>query len=151
MKIRWQWKYFDELTADELYSILKVRQEVFVLEQNCLYLDADGKDRHSFHLTGHSDNEIVAYARIVKPGISYAEVSIGRILSAKTARGTGSGKQLMVEAISRIEKEFGTSDIRISAQSYLEKFYRQFGFIPTGKEYLEDEIPHKEMLRKSFE
>lgn len=149
MEIQWQWKAFDDLTANELYAILAVRQEVFVLEQNCLYLDADGKDRHSFHLAGFSGKEIVAYARIVKPGISYKEVSIGRILSAKSARGTGAGKQLMLEAISRIEKYYGPSDIRISAQSYLENFYRQFDFTPTGKEYLEDEIPHKEMLRKS--
>lgn len=148
MKLRWEWKRFDDLTADELYTILQVRQEVFVLEQNCLYLDADGKDRKSFHLMGFSSNDILAYARIVEPGVSYAEVSIGRILSSEKARGTGAGVELMEQALSRIEQQYGKVPVRISAQTYLLKFYQKFGFESTGKEYLEDEIPHTEMLRK---
>ncbi len=149
MKLRWEWKSFDQLSADQLYTILTVRQEVFVLEQSCLYLDADGKDRRSFHLMGFDEDNLVAYARIVEPGISYKEVSIGRILSSKKVRGTGSGKELMVQALGRIQKAYGDVPIRISAQSYLKEFYQQFGFEPTGKEYLEDEIPHMEMLRKN--
>tara|TARA_R110002072_G_scaffold172410_2_gene326505 strand:- start:419 stop:877 length:459 start_codon:yes stop_codon:yes gene_type:complete len=147
MKLRWEWKRFDELTADELYTVLQVRQEVFVLEQNCLYLDADGKDRKSFHLMGFSGNDILAYARIVEPGVSYEEVSIGRILSSEKARGTGAGVELMNQALSRIEQMYGKVPIRISAQTYLLKFYQKFGFESTGKEYLEDEIPHTEMVR----
>ena len=147
MNLRWDWKKFDELTADEVYTILCVRQQVFVLEQECLYLDADGKDRKSFHLMGFNGDDLVAYARIVEPGVSYAEVSIGRILSSDKVRGTGAGIELMNQAISRIENHFGNVPIRISAQSYLLKFYQKFGFESTGKEYLEDEIPHTEMLR----
>ena len=147
MSLRWEWKAFNELSAEEMYTVLCVRQEVFVLEQECLYLDADGKDRKSFHLMGFDGNELMAYARIVEPGISYKEVSIGRILSSKNARGTGAGVELMNQALTRIELMYGKVPVRISAQSYLEKFYKKFGFEPTGKEYLEDEIPHMEMLR----
>ena len=147
MDLRWEWKAFNELSAEEMYTVLCVRQEVFVLEQECLYLDADGKDRKSFHLMGFDGNELMAYARIVEPGISYKEVSIGRILSSKNARGTGAGVELMNQALTRIELMYGKVPVRISAQSYLEKFYKKFGFEPTGKEYLEDEIPHMEMLR----
>ena len=147
MSLRWEWKAFNELSAEEMYTVLCVRQEVFVLEQECLYLDADGKDRKSFHLMGFDGNELMAYARIVEPGVSYKEVSIGRILSSKKARGTGAGVELMNQALTRIEEIYGKVPVRISAQSYLEKFYKKFGFEPTGKEYLEDEIPHMEMLR----
>jgi ElaA protein len=147
MSLTWVWKAFNDLSAEEVYTILCVRQEVFVLEQECLYLDADGKDRKAFHLMGFKGDELVAYARILKPGVSYAEVSIGRILSTKNARGTGAGMQLMDQALSRIENEFGQVPIRISAQSYLKEFYQKYDFQPTGKEYLEDEIPHMEMLR----
>ena len=147
MELRWEWKGFNELTAEQMYTVLCVRQEVFVLEQECLYLDADGKDRNSFHLMGFDGAELMAYARIVEPGFSYEEVSIGRILSSKKARGTGAGVELMNQALSRIEDKYGKVFVRISAQSYLEKFYQKFGFEPTGKEYLEDEIPHMEMLR----
>ncbi|MGB0918581.1 MAG: GNAT family N-acetyltransferase [Flavobacteriales bacterium] len=148
MNLRWEWKPFNELSAEEMYTVLCVRQEVFVLEQECLYLDADGKDRKSFHLMGFDGSDLMAYARIVEPGVSYEEVSIGRILSSKKARRTGAGIELMNEALSRIEAIYGKVPVRISAQSYLEKFYKKFGFEPTGKEYLEDEIPHMEMLRK---
>ena len=147
MSLRWEWKAFNDLTANEVYTILCVRQEVFVLEQECLYLDADGKDRKSFHLMGIDGDQIIAYARIVEPGISYEEVSIGRILTSSKGRGTGAGMELMEQALNRIEEHYGKVPIRISAQSYLKEFYQKFGFEPTGKEYLEDEIPHMEMLR----
>ncbi len=147
MQLRWEWKGFNELTAEEMYTVLCVRQEVFVLEQECLYLDADGKDRQSFHLMGFDGVELVAYARIVEPSVSYTEVSIGRILTSKKARGTGAGIELMNVALAKIEAIYGKVPVRISAQSYLLKFYGKFGFESTGKEYLEDDIPHTEMLR----
>lgn len=146
MKLRWECKPFHELTADQMYTILCVRQEVFVLEQECLYLDADGKDRKSFHLMGFDGEELVAYARIVEPGVSYNEVSMGRILTTAKARGTGAGVELMEVGIEEIKSRYGKVPIRISAQTYLLKFYERFGFQSTGKEYLEDEIPHTEML-----
>ena len=149
MSLRWVCKSFYELTAEQIYTILCVRQEVFVLEQECLYLDADGKDRRSFHLMGFNGNELVAYARIVEPGVSYPEVSMGRILTVARARGTGAGIELMHVGINEIENRFGKVPIRISAQTYLLEFYQKFGFASTGKEYLEDEIPHTEMLRPS--
>jgi len=148
MKLNWHWKRFDELTADEVYTILCVRQQVFVLEQECLYLDADGKDRKGFHLLGYDSEEMVAYARILDANVSYKEVSMGRILTTAKARGTGVGIELMEVGLRHIENHYGKVPIRISAQSYLLKFYEKFGFRSTGKEYLEDEIPHTEMLRK---
>ncbi len=149
MGLSWQCKPFDELSADQMYTILCVRQEVFVLEQECLYLDADGKDRRSLHLMGFDGDELVAYARIVEPGVSYKEVSMGRILSTKNARGTGAGIELMDIGLKEIEDRYGNVPVRISAQTYLLHFYEKFGFHSTGKEYLEDEIPHTEMLRPS--
>jgi len=150
MNLSWEWKRFDDLTADEVYTILCVRQQVFVLEQECLYLDADGKDRQSFHLMGFDGDELVAYARILDAGVSYPEVSMGRILTTEKARGTGAGIELMEVGLQRIQDHYGNVPIRISAQTYLLQFYQKFGFESTGKEYLEDEIPHTEMLRKSL-
>lgn len=149
MALRWEWKRFDDLTADEVYTILCVRQQVFVLEQECLYLDADGKDRQSFHLMGFDGEELVAYARILDAGVSYAEVSMGRILTTDKVRGKGAGIELMEVGLARIEEQYGKVPVRISAQTYLLDFYEKFGFKSTGKEYLEDEIPHTEMLRES--
>lgn len=147
MSLRWEWKRFDDLTADEVYTILCVRQQVFVLEQECLYLDADGKDRHAFHLMGFDGGDLVAYARILDAGVSYDEISMGRILTTEKVRGNGAGIELMEVGIDQIHKQYGNVPIRISAQTYLLKFYEKFGFRSTGKEYLEDEIPHTEMLR----
>lgn len=147
MSLRWEWKRFDDLTADEVYTILCVRQQVFVLEQECLYLDADGKDRSAFHLMGSDGDDLVAYARILDAGVSYDEVSMGRILTTEKVRGKGAGIELMEVGIDQIHKQYGNVSIRISAQTYLLKFYEKFGFRSTGKEYLEDEIPHTEMLR----
>lgn len=150
MNLSWEWKRFDQLTADEVYTILCVRQQVFVLEQECLYLDADGKDRQSFHLMGFDGDELVAYARILDAGVSYPEVSMGRILTTEKARGSGAGIELMEVGLQQIQDHYGNVPIRISAQTYLLQFYQKFGFESTGKEYLEDEIPHTEMLRKSL-
>lgn len=147
MNIRWIIKPFQELSVIELYELIKLRLEIFVVEQNCSYQDADGKDLKSLHLMGYSnDGVLVAYCRILPAGISYAEVSIGRVVSSSLVRGSGVGKQLMLEALKCIEEKFGNSSVRISAQSYLLKFYESFGFKSLGKEYLEDNIPHMEML-----
>ena len=147
--ITWIYKPFEELTLQELYDAMALRQEVFVIEQDCPYLDADGKDQHSLHLFAYLRNELVAYIRVVKPGISYPEFSIGRVVSHPTYRGKGYGQLVMKEGIKRIEQDFGKVPIRISAQTYLRRFYQSFGFQATGKEYLEDGIPHIEMIRET--
>ncbi len=147
MNIRWEIKKYDKLSTDELYNIICLRIEVFIVEQNCPYQDTDGKDLHSYHVMGYTnDNELCAYARIIPDGISYKEVSIGRLANSKKLRGQGIGKELMIKSMSEIERIFGKVPVRISAQLYLKKFYENLGFIFTGKEYLEDNIPHVEML-----
>lgn len=150
MSIRWEIKKFEDLTTNELYRILQVRQEVFSVEQNCAYQDADGKDFKCFHLIGYNAQmEIMAYSRIVPAGISFDEVSIGRVICSQKARGIGAGKELMKRSIEFIEKQFGKTPIRIGAQCYLIKFYSDLGFKISGEEYLEDNIPHIEMLYTS--
>ncbi len=147
MKIDWQIKKFEELTTTELYKILQLRSAVFCVEQNCAYQDADGKDLKSVHLSGFDSNgDLVVYSRIVPPGISFKEVSIGRVISSNIVRGTGAGKELMNKSIDFIKNEYGKVPIRIGAQCYLLKFYSGFGFEIAGEEYLEDNIPHIEML-----
>ena len=146
--IDWQLKLFKDLSHEELYSIMQLRQKVFIVEQNCPYLDADGKDLHSYHLMGFVNNDLAAYARLVFPGISYAEVSIGRVVTSPTYRKKEFGKQLMQRAIAKIENLYGKVPIRIGAQQYLKKFYESFGFVDLGKPYMEDGIPHIIMLRK---
>lgn len=138
---------FEQLSPNQLYNIMALRQAVFVVEQNCPYLDADGKDVKCYHLWAESDMQTLAYARIVKPGISYPEVSIGRVATALTVRRTGLGKELMKTAIACVYDVYGTVPIRISAQSYLIRFYESFGFAVAGETYLEDGIPHVEMLK----
>lgn len=147
--IEWQIKLFNDLSPEVLYSIMRLRQEVFVVEQNCPYVDADGKDFHSYHLTGFMNNELVAYARLVFPGISYDEVSIGRVVTSIKHRRKEFGKKLMQKAIEEIERLYGKVPIRIQAQQYLKKFYEGFGFTGTGEPFLEDGIPHIIMVRSS--
>lgn len=148
VQLTWKLKKFEDLSPAELYKILSLRQEVFIVEQNCPYLDADGKDLHSFHLMGFDENYfLTAYSRIVFPGISYAEISIGRVVSSPKFRRTGLGKLLMEEAIKQIEAIYGKVPIRIGAQKYLFEFYKGLGFTDIGEEYLEDGIPHVIMLR----
>ncbi|MBI2389181.1 MAG: GNAT family N-acetyltransferase [Deltaproteobacteria bacterium] len=151
-------KAFAELSADELYAILALRQEVFVVEQACAYLDCDGLDRAARHLwtvrrvqcdEGDLAGAIVAYARILPPGEKFEEASLGRVITASSARRTGVGRAIVARAIAGIERRWGGA-IRISAQSYLERFYRELGFERVGEGYLEDGIPHIEMLRASF-
>ena len=146
--LNWQLKTFDELTVTELYHILQLRCEVFIVEQNCPYLDPDGKDFKSHHLMGSMDGNLVAHARLVKPGVSYQEVSIGRVVTSPKYRRGGYGIELMNEAISQIEYVYGKVPIRIGAQAYLKKFYESFGFVDLNEPYLEDGIPHLIMLRE---
>lgn len=148
-EIVWHYKAFDDLTAKELYKIIQLRNEVFVIEQDCIYQDCDGKDLVCGHLWATVDGEVAAYSRIVPKGFSYEnEPSIGRVISNQKFRRFGFGKQLMKNSIQVIENQFKTSSIRISAQAYLKEFYSSFGFEQVSKEYLEDDIPHIEMLRK---
>jgi ElaA protein len=145
MQLNWVYKKFDELTAKELYAIMQLRNEVFVVEQNCVYQDADGKDPQSYHLAGWEGETLVAYTRIIPPGVSYEQASIGRVVTSPGYRRTGAGRELMKESIHRTISQFGRSGIKIGAQLYLIKFYQSLGFIKSGNEYLEDGIPHIEM------
>ncbi len=144
----WRAKSFDQLSADEVYQILQARMEVFVVEQHCHYLDLDNADQKAIHLWAEKDREIAAYCRIFDQGMKYAETSIGRVLTKGKFRRIALGKALMTIALQLIESRFQTSVVRISAQDYLLDFYQHFGFEDTGKKYLEDQIPHTEMLRK---
>ena len=143
-------KPYSELSLDELYEIMALRQEVFVVEQDCPYLDADGKDQQAWHLMGFDKKEkLVAYSRIVPQGISYKNYpSIGRIVSSPSVRGNGIGKKLMIATIESTENLFKGQPVKISAQCYLINFYKSFGFRTEGKEYLEDNIPHIAMIRE---
>ncbi|AZB34619.1 MULTISPECIES: GNAT family N-acetyltransferase [Chryseobacterium] len=146
--IVWKIKTFDEFTVPELYAVLKARIDVFVIEQNCPYPDLDNYDQKAVHIWAEEDGEVLAYCRIFDKGIKYNEASIGRVLTTELARGKSLGKLLIKYAVETIENRFRTSEIRISAQDYLLKFYGDFGFEDTGKKYLEDDIPHTEMIRK---
>lgn len=147
--LNWQWCVFPELTPDILYAILKLRQEVFVVEQNCVYLDIDDVDQLCWHIVGFTDieGEVTAYTRVVPPGVKYAEASIGRVVTSPRARGTGVGRELMEQSIRAVGLLYPDTGIRISAQQYLEKFYSSLGFVTVSDMYLEDDIPHIEMLR----
>ncbi len=142
----WSIKTFEELSGQELYSILQIRNAVFIVEQNCAYQDVDNKDLSAFHLFYIKDNAMQAYCRILPAGASYKEVSIGRFLSVKSARNLGLGKVMMQKAIQFVQEKWHKQNIRISAQQYLEAFYGSFGFKSQGSVYLEDNIPHIEML-----
>lgn len=144
----WKIKSFEEITTSELYEIIKARVDVFVVEQNCSYPDLDGYDQQAIHIWAERENNVLAYCRIFNKGIKYPETSIGRVLTTEKGRGKSIGKQLIQYAVETIENRFHTSEIRISAQDYLLRFYSAFGFEDTGKKYLEDNIPHTEMFRK---
>ena len=148
--MHWYLQSFQDLANEALYDIMKARQEVFIIEQNCNYLDADGKDIHSLHLTLKIENQIAAYARIVPAGISYEEVSIGRVLTTKNFRRKNYGRQLMSQALETIEQLYGKVPVKIGAQQYLKTFYEGFGFIQQGEMYLEDDIPHIYMMRTAL-
>lgn len=145
-RVKWTCKHFNELTAEELYQILRVRSEVFVVEQNCVFLDMDNKDQVCHHVMGWQGNELLGYSRIVPPKISYAESSIGRIVSSPAARRLGIGRDLVMQSIQALHGIYGKVDIRIGAQYYLKSFYESFGFVQKGEIYSEDGINHIEML-----
>jgi ElaA protein len=147
--LTWRWCRFDELSVFELDAIYRARQQVFSIEQDCVYLDADGVDQASWHLAAWSPGHKgpLAYARVVHPGEKYAEPSIGRVITTAAARGTGLGRELMRRAVTCCAEAFPGQGIRISAQTRLEAFYAGLGFAVVGQPYLEDGIPHTEMLR----
>jgi ElaA protein len=141
-------KPFAQLLPDELYAIIRLRNEVFVVEQNCVFQDADNKDPHCEHLMIWNNNELIAYARLLKPGLAYEQMSIGRIVNSPSQRRTGTGKLLVTKSIEACSKLFGKGPIKIGAQLYLKKFYEGFDFVRSGDIYLEDGIEHIEMIRE---
>ncbi|SEW23534.1 GNAT family N-acetyltransferase [Chitinophaga arvensicola] len=144
----WKIKSFDALTTQELYAILRLRAEVFVVEQNCAYQDLDNSDQKALHLMGtDEEGRLLAYTRIFEPGIKFAEASIGRVVTSPLARGTGAGRALMEQSVAELQQHFGVIPIRIGAQQYLQRFYTSLGFEQTSDTYMEDGIPHIEMLR----
>lgn len=149
MGIEFKIKAFKELSLQELYQILRLRSEVFVVEQNCVYQDIDGKDEKAIHVIGTYDGKIVAYTRLFKGGDYFENASIGRVVVDANYRDRKWGHDLIRESITGIKDCFGESAITISAQLYLKKFYESHGFVLVGETYLEDGIPHIEMLRDS--
>ncbi|MEO6190863.1 MAG: GNAT family N-acetyltransferase [Saprospiraceae bacterium] len=142
-------KKFEDLSILELYDILQLRNEVFIVEQNCVYQDLDNKDKLAYHLMIYHSNSLVATTRILGPGISYEEYSsIGRVCTELNARKLNLGRKAMENSIDLIKKLYPKAHIKISAQSYLKKFYTEFGFEEDGEEYLEDNIPHIGMIKK---
>ena len=142
---------FDELSAEQLYELLHLRATVFIVEQQCVYQDLDNKDQQSLHVLGYHAENLVAYARILPPGLSYEEASIGRVVTSPQARKHGFGKALMREAILLCRHRYDGAWIRISAQTYLLAFYSELGFETVGDPYLEDGIPHVEMILKTVQ
>ncbi len=148
MQIQWILKKFEELTPYQLYAILQLRNEVFVVEQNCVFQDADDKDQDSYHLMGFLNNKLVAYTRLVPPGVVYPDISIGRVITSHLVRRTGTGKELMQQSIDDCYRLFGKAPIKIGAQLYLKKFYEFFGFQQISDVYLEDGIEHIYMRKE---
>lgn len=144
----WTIKAFDDLSTKELYAILQARTTVFVVEQQCPYPEVDGKDFASYHVYNEQDGEIVAYARILPAGLSYEQASIGRVLVKKEYRGQGLAQALLVKALAFLHDELHEMTIKIQAQDYLRNFYGSFGFEAVSETYLEDDIPHVDMVKK---
>ena len=147
MQCRWKW--FSDLSVDELYEILKLRSDVFVVEQNCVYSDLDDLDRNGMHIWIEADGKVSTYARLLQPATRFPKASIGRVVTHPEFRNRGLSRKLMFESIRVITEEWGEKEIKISAQKYLRKFYESLGFKVVTNEYLEDGIPHYGMLRKS--
>jgi len=147
--MKFEFKQFKDLTTDELYDILQLRAEIFVVEQDCVYNDIDGLDKEGVHQFFKKDGEIVAYSRLLKPGTRFPDYSIGRVVVNQLERGTGLGIEMMKEAKTFILDKWGATKIKISAQKYLQKFYEDLGFEIVTEEYLEDGIPHFGMIFKS--
>ncbi|MBK9283538.1 MAG: GNAT family N-acetyltransferase [Sphingobacteriaceae bacterium] len=141
---------FNELDSETLYKLLQLRSEIFVVEQNCAYQDMDDKDLNALHVLGFLNNKLIAYARILAPGLSYPEAAIGRVVVSKSVRGKNFGKLLMQKSMDTTLQKFKVNEIVISAQKYLERFYSDLQFKPEGIEYLEDNIPHIQMRYKKI-
>jgi ElaA protein len=146
-KIIWQHLSFDALSAQQLYAVLQLRSEVFVVEQNCVFQDIDGYDAQAMHVLGYAGEQLIAYARCFNAGVKFAEASLGRVTTHASVRGAGAGHALVQHAIDCLQRTWGAQPIRIGAQAHLDNFYGKFGFVKTGSIYLEDGIPHTEMLR----
>ena len=148
MKPEFKIKRFNELSLQELYKAMQLRSEVFVVEQNCVYQDVDGKDEKALHVLGIFNNELVAYCRLFNAGDYFDNPSIGRVVISPKYRDRKWGHDLMLAAIAAIQEHYNTSTITISAQLYLKKFYEGHGFVQDGDQYLEDDIPHIRMHRE---
>lgn len=148
MSITTEIKHYSELTLDEFHDLIALRIAVFVIEQDCPYQELDGKDKDAYHLLLKKEGQIIATTRILKAGVAYPEVAIGRVVSAENMRHLKLGHTLMKASMEFVAEHMDNSPVRLSAQSHLTGFYGKHGFIPTGKEYLEDGIPHSEMLFK---
>lgn len=146
-ELNWICLQFQQLQLDQLYAILKLRAEVFIVEQNCVYQDLDSHDKNALHLMGFRDEELIAYARLLPPGVTYDGCSIGRVVTSKSVRRDGCGRQLMETAISNCQQNWPAAAITISAQHYLESFYRSLGFVTESEPYQEDGIPHIKMSK----
>ena len=146
MDIQWILKIFDELSPQELYTIMQLRNEIFVVEQNCVYQDADDKDQLSYHFMGWHNEKLIAYTRILPAGVAFNMVSIGRVVTSPRIRRSGIGKVLMIKSIEQVQKIFGKVTIMIGAQLYLNEFYSSLGFKQCSDVYLEDGIEHIEMI-----
>lgn len=140
-------KSYQELSLDELYMLLQLRSEVFVVEQDCVYQDIDGKDKNALHIIGYKNEEIVAYTRVFKPGYYFDQSSIGRVVVRENERHHKYGYDIMRASIEAIKNHYSTTEIKISAQTYLKRFYNNLGFFEVGEEYLEDGIPHIAMMK----
>ena len=149
--IKFACKKFNDLTPHELYAILQLRNEVFVVEQNCVFQDSDNKDQPSYHLMAWENGMLAGYTRLIPAGIAYDLASIGRVITSPKMRGAGIGKNLMQQSIEWMEKLFGKASIKLGAQLYLKKFYEGFGFQKSSDVYLEDGIDHIEMIRVTTE
>lgn len=147
MIIEWSWQRFSNLSGEEMHEMLSLRQKVFIVEQECAYLDADELDKQSWHLLGRqNDGRLVAYARLNFPNTRYTESSFGRVLTTKEIRGVGAGRRIVEACIQKSIQEYPSSNIRISAQTYLTKFYQGFGFKSIGDPYDDEGVEHVDMI-----
>ena len=151
IKIKYIWKTFAELSSDELYAMIHLRQKVFIVEQDCPYIDADYADQDAFHLLAYSDKDLIGYLRAFRPGIKYDGSSLGRIVTEINSRGLGIGKEITEEGVNFLSKEYPHHEIVISAQHRLEHFYVELGFKARGEVYLEDDIDHIQMYLSAKE
>ena len=151
VEVKYIWKTFAELSLDELYAIINLRQKVFIVEQDCPYIDADYADQDAFHLLAYNDKDLIGYLRAFRPGIKYDGSSLGRIVTEINSRGLGIGKEITEEGVNFLSKEYPNHEIVISAQHRLEHFYVELGFKARGEVYLEDDIDHIQMYLSAKE